>query len=145
MTVAPVIGRLDRVWTRALVVAVMAPMFLLGCSGTHPVVVLDLRNESSQPIELTISSGDGGSSRSTTDTLQPWHVGLCPTAGVGLVLWPVSVAIAQTDGVAGGAMTWTAAPSGDLYARIDAEGQTHFNEPVPSQPPTCDLYQLGNA
>lgn len=64
---------------------------------------------------------------------------------MGLSAWPVTIVVASLDGVVGATKTWTSQTIGLFYVRVDAQGRTHFDEPLPRQPSTCELYQLVNA
>ncbi len=138
-------GELGSMAVRLLVVAtVAAGLLLAGCSGTHPVSTLLLRNDSpnSATVEVETPGQFPFGAEHASFELPPWHAGLCSYAGWGLMALPVSASISGP--AIDSASIKNASPAGAdvLIVVVGATGKVAFRiapEPVQSTP--CEAYR----
>ena len=129
-----------------LLISIFAALVLGSCTGVHPVADLLLRNDSTQPVTVSVETPPGqllSSSRQVSLQLPPWHAGLCPYAGLSVMVLPISVTVSG-PGVVGPATTKVSPnPPDVVFVLVDASGKVAFRtarEPVQSS--ACDPYQF---
>ena len=127
-----------------LLTSILVVVILGGCSGTHPVAVLLLRNDSTQSVVVQVDTPWQflGPSNHVSLQLPPWHAGLGAYAGWGVTVLPVSVSVSGT-GVASPAATTAMPNSPDtLFVLVDASGRVSFRQaPEPVQSSQCGDYR----
>ena len=118
-----------------------------GCTGTHPVGYLNVRNESSQPVTVEARPtgglflglfGDHG----FREFVPPWVSGDCPTATQGVDSRPVTVTLSGPQ-MQSATITAFQGEALDVYIFIDSKGRVSTAEGQgPETQTPCTSYQF---
>jgi len=144
-----VVARGGPVVRRWLAAGLLAPFLIAGCIGYAPDGDGWFRNESAQPVTITIEeppSGFFGSSITTVQEIPPWQKGWCYAGGIFLGGGPGEMAISVTgSGLPSPASTTIPTPivpPTNVGVLIDASGVVHFTSATPKPDKgSCQMYR----
>jgi hypothetical protein len=135
---------------RWLAFGLLVPLLIAGCiEGAAPGGDGWFRNESAEPITITIAqpnAGFFGGTSTTVHEIPPWHKGWCYAAGLGLGPGPGEMTISVTGGALPSPASTTiptplVLPS-HVGVLVDASGVVHFTTAAPKQDTgNCGMYR----
>lgn len=139
----------DRGVRRWFAAGLLVPLLIAGCIGYAPDGDGWFRNESAEPVTITIvqpSGGFFGGSSTTVHEIPPWQKGWCYVAGFGLFAGAGEMTISVTGSALPSPASTTIptpiAPPTNVGVLVDASGVVHFTTAAPKlDTGSCQMYR----